>query len=85
MNILCLIWKYYKITIFEKIINIKETITVSLRQEYDKQFLSISSDWREFAGKFIALSIVEITTGYKFKKILEVGAGERIILMHLGN
>jgi len=56
-----------------------------LRQEYDKQFLSISSDWREFAGKFIALSIVEITTGYKFKKILEVGAGERIILMHLGN
>lgn len=62
-----------------------EYIKETLKSEYDKQYLSISSDWREFAGKSKAQNIVEITAGLSFIRVLEVGAGDGSILKHLGN
>lgn len=66
----------------------QSTLEITLRSaiagDYDGSY-SGPSAWRDLTGKYKARNLVEVCNraGFKPKRILEVGAGEGSILMHL--
>lgn len=56
----------------------------AISADYDKSY-SGPSAWRDLGGKYKARNLVEVCNrvGFKPQRILEVGAGEGSILMHL--
>lgn len=65
-----------------------ESFEIKLRSaissDYDKSYTG-PSEWRDIGGKYKAKNLVEVCkrAGFNPKRILEVGAGEGAILMHL--
>jgi ubiquinone/menaquinone biosynthesis C-methylase UbiE len=55
----------------------------TLQSAYDEQYTEAMTQWREIGGKQKASNILSVTAGNEFSKVLECGAGEGSILMHL--
>jgi len=58
-------------------------VNTDLHSKYDNQYFNEDGGWRELGAKFKAENILEISQGYTFNKVLEVGAGEGSILKNL--
>jgi SAM-dependent methyltransferase len=58
--------------------------TSQLQSAYDEQYGDPGlKEWRELGGKSKALNIVRTCSGQRFDKVLECGAGDGSVLMHL--
>lgn len=58
-------------------------VSPGLQAAYDGQYTDKVSAWRELAGKHKARNIVAVCAGRRFRDVLECGAGEGGVLMHL--
>src|SRR6478735_838843 len=58
----------------------KTLVSKELQAKYNVQYESEVEGWRETGAIFKVHNIMEISKGYKFEKVLEVGAGEGSIL-----
>jgi ubiquinone/menaquinone biosynthesis C-methylase UbiE len=58
-------------------------VDVGIRAAYEEQYSPAIQHWRELAGKYKAKNIREVCAGMNFPRVLEVGAGEGAILLHL--
>lgn len=58
-------------------------VSPSLQAAYAEEYAADKSAWRELGGKYKAQNILDVCAGRHFAKVLEVGAGEGSILMHL--
>lgn len=59
-------------------------ISKSIQKNYNEQYSEKKSkQWRELCAKYKALNIINLSKKYKFKKVLECGAGEGSILQYL--
>lgn len=54
-----------------------------LRAAYNEQYTEEMTQWRELGGKYKAANILAVCKHYKFRKVLECGAGEGSILKYL--
>jgi len=61
----------------------QKIVSADVRKAYDDFYLSHDEEWRLLGAKYKAKNIVEVCKGYKFKKVLEVGAGDGSILQYL--
>lgn len=59
------------------------SLTTHVQEAYEKQYEDNQAEWRELGAKQKALNIVALTQGIKFRKVLEVGAGDGSILQWL--
>lgn len=60
-----------------------EKLSTDVRNAYNDFYLGLDEQWRMLGAKYKALNIIEVCSGHKFKKVLEVGAGDGSILQHL--
>ncbi len=58
-------------------------IPLDLQAAYNEQYSAQLSPWRELSAKYKVQNIFDVTYGQQFHKVLECGAGEGSILMHL--
>ncbi len=58
-------------------------INLDLQAAYNEQYSDQMSPWRELGGKHKVQNILDVCQGHQFHKVLECGAGEGSILMHL--
>lgn len=58
-------------------------IKLGLQTVYDEQYDTQMSPWRELGAKYKAQNILDVCQGHQFQRVLECGAGEGSILMHL--
>ena len=58
-------------------------VDVGIHAAYDEQYSPAIQQWRELAGKYKARNIREVCAGMNFPRVLDVGAGEGAILLHL--
>ncbi len=58
----------------------------TINADYDENYSGVSP-WRDLGAKYKAKNLIEVCNraGFKPKKVLEVGAGEGSVLMHLSN
>jgi ubiquinone/menaquinone biosynthesis C-methylase UbiE len=59
------------------------TLSTQVQSAYEKQYEDNQTEWREMGARKKALNILELTQGMKFRRVLEVGAGEGSILQQL--
>ncbi len=55
-------------------------ISTQFQEAYDTQYDSPISQWREINAKYKAQNILDVAGGKKFKRILDVGAGDGSVL-----
>jgi len=60
-----------------------EILSADLKNAYDDFYLGHDEQWRMLGAKYKARNIMDLCSGHKFKKVLEVGAGDGSILQHL--
>jgi len=58
-------------------------VDVGIHAAYDEQYTPAIQQWRELAGKYKASNIREVCAGRTFPRVLDVGAGEGAVLLHL--
>lgn len=61
------------------------TLSTQVQSAYEKQYEDNQAEWREMGARKKALNILELTQGMKFRRVLEVGAGDGSILQQLSN
>lgn len=55
-------------------------LSENLKEVYASQYNTESEEWRSLGAKYKAQNIIELSKGFSFKNVLEVGAGEGSIL-----
>lgn len=58
-------------------------VPLDLHAAYQEQYSDQLTAWRELGAKYKARNILEVCRGYSFTRLLECGAGEGSILLHL--
>jgi ubiquinone/menaquinone biosynthesis C-methylase UbiE len=58
-------------------------VSANIQAAYDEQYTQDLAEWRELGAKYKAQNILELCGSVPFARVLEVGAGEGSILMHL--
>lgn len=59
------------------------SVSSNFQEAYDEQYNKELSQWRELGAKYKAANIVIVCGDRTFRRVLEVGAGDGSILMHL--
>jgi ubiquinone/menaquinone biosynthesis C-methylase UbiE len=61
----------------------QEIISPGLKNAYDNFYVGKDEQWRLLSAKYKAQNIIDVASGKKFEKVLEVGAGDGSILKYL--
>jgi ubiquinone/menaquinone biosynthesis C-methylase UbiE len=59
------------------------TLSTQVQSAYEKQYEDNQAEWREMGARKKAQNILELTQGMRFRRVLEVGAGDGSILQQL--
>jgi ubiquinone/menaquinone biosynthesis C-methylase UbiE len=73
----------FEVPVFNYNIMQKEIISAAVKSAYDGLYNQHDGTWRMLGAKYKAQNIIEVCKGRKFKKVLEVGAGDGSILYYL--
>ncbi|HXH60113.1 MAG TPA: class I SAM-dependent methyltransferase [Fimbriimonadaceae bacterium] len=60
-----------------------QVISQSLQEAYDRQYEGNTGEWRDLCGKHKANNVLTVTSGMRFKSVMECGAGDGSVLRHL--
>jgi ubiquinone/menaquinone biosynthesis C-methylase UbiE len=60
-----------------------EILSADVKSAYDDFYLGRDEQWRMLGAKYKAKNIMDVCRDHKFKRVLEVGAGDGSILQHL--
>lgn len=63
----------------------KEAISGNVKQAYDEFYKQHDEAWRMLGAKYKAEHIIDVSKGYTFRSVLEVGAGDGSVLQVLSD